>query len=334
MKISIALATYNGATYLDEQLASYRRQTRPPDEVVISDDNSSDGTWGILEKFKAESPFPVRISRNPGPRGVFWNFRLAVKACKGDILVLSDQDDIWFPEKLFLIEKYLCSNPRVLALATNSEQISADGSARHINTWRDVCRFTERRLRQWQDDPVRIFLAYRGICSAHGLAVRGELKNLCGDLSDPACYAAVFPGFDSLLFATAAILKSAHWLYRPLTAYRRHGANTSSFERRNNIIVAAHEKTDRYCNRIRQVELAIQNLEEKGVVIDGQYFQRIREMVTHYEKAAAARQGGFRAILLLSYLALSGSYLRNAKPVRNLLGDFVCWARQTFKLKR
>ncbi len=58
MKLSIGMCTYNGARYLQEQLASIAAQTRLPDELVVCDDCSSDGTRAILEEFKARVTFP------------------------------------------------------------------------------------------------------------------------------------------------------------------------------------------------------------------------------------------------------------------------------------
>ena len=329
MKISIALATFNGARYLENQLNSYLTQTRPPDELVVSDDNSWDQTWDILEEFKSRSPFPVRILRNDGPRGIFWNFRSAVLQCQGEIIVLSDQDDIWFSTKLATIENYFSEHPQLLALATNSVQIDGDGSPRHVDTWQDVCRFSERRLRRWGDNPVRIFLAFRGICAAHGLAVSRELATMCGEPSNLQHYAVVFRAFDSLLFATAAVLRRSHWLYQPLTAYRRHGTNTSTFEKQSNVEIAKLDAGDRYLNRVRQVELAMQHLDEKGIEIDSSYRRRITEMLAHYKRATVVRNGGLRGIGMLLYLICSGSYARNAKPSRNLIGDVLCCISNT-----
>lgn len=61
MKVSVALCTYNGEKYLKEQLDSILNQSRKPDEIVVCDDKSSDGTWSILKHFKQEAPFEVRL---------------------------------------------------------------------------------------------------------------------------------------------------------------------------------------------------------------------------------------------------------------------------------
>ena len=64
MRISIAMATYNGAKYLQEQLESFLSQTRQPDELIVCDDGSGDATLDILERFRQSAPFAVQIHRN------------------------------------------------------------------------------------------------------------------------------------------------------------------------------------------------------------------------------------------------------------------------------
>ncbi len=100
MKISIAMATYNGANFVSEQLESFRRQTRLPDELIITDDCSTDGTIDILNKFKDSAPFKVKIYINEANLGYTQNFNKSLELCTGDLIFLSDQDDVWFPTKI------------------------------------------------------------------------------------------------------------------------------------------------------------------------------------------------------------------------------------------
>lgn len=98
--ISVALATYNGARFLREQLESLLRQTLPPAELVVGDDRSTDGTVEILEEFRQRAPFPVRIYRNETNLGYARNFLTTAQRCNGDWIAFCDQDDVWLPNKL------------------------------------------------------------------------------------------------------------------------------------------------------------------------------------------------------------------------------------------
>ena len=98
--ISVALCTYNGARFLEEQLASLLAQNRRPDELVVCDDRSTDSTVQMLESFSRSAPFPVRIQVNPVNLGSTVNFDRAMRLCAGSLIAFCDQDDIWLPHKL------------------------------------------------------------------------------------------------------------------------------------------------------------------------------------------------------------------------------------------
>ncbi|MDQ3818842.1 MAG: glycosyltransferase family 2 protein, partial [Acidobacteriota bacterium] len=99
------MCTYNGARFLREQLESIAGQTRRPDELVVCDDRSTDETVRVLEEFAATAPFPVRLKVNERNLGSTRNFEQAISLCTGDLIALSDQDDVWLAEKLERIEE-------------------------------------------------------------------------------------------------------------------------------------------------------------------------------------------------------------------------------------
>jgi glycosyltransferase involved in cell wall biosynthesis len=105
--ISIAMATYNGERYLEEQLRSLTEQIRLPDEVVICDDGSTDGTQEILAQFAKSALFPVLLVINDHRLGWRENFLKAASICTSDYIAFCDQDDIWLPEKLLVVSRSL-----------------------------------------------------------------------------------------------------------------------------------------------------------------------------------------------------------------------------------
>jgi glycosyltransferase involved in cell wall biosynthesis len=100
MKTSIALATYNGEKYVEEQLDSYLTQTVLPDELIVSDDCSTDATQQMLGAFAKKAPFRVVLLCNIENVGYGQNFSRALSQTTGDLVFLSDKDDVWFPEKI------------------------------------------------------------------------------------------------------------------------------------------------------------------------------------------------------------------------------------------
>ncbi len=100
--ISIALCTYNGEKFLQEQLASIAAQSLRPDELVVCDDLSNDNTIAILSEFKTWAQFAVHIHRNESNLGPVKNFEKAISLCRGNYIFLCDQDDVWLPNKIEL----------------------------------------------------------------------------------------------------------------------------------------------------------------------------------------------------------------------------------------
>ncbi len=98
--LSVAMATHNGERFLPQMLESLAAQTLQPDELVVRDDASEDGTVGILQAFGRRAPFRVDVISG-GPRlGFAQNFVAASRQCSGGLIFFADQDDTWRRHKL------------------------------------------------------------------------------------------------------------------------------------------------------------------------------------------------------------------------------------------
>ena len=100
LNISVAICTYNGEKYIQEQLQSILNQTLRPDEIVLGDDGSSDSTLCIVREFAKNCPIYIKIIQNHSRAGYRDNFLSTSKQCKGELIAFCDQDDVWLPEKL------------------------------------------------------------------------------------------------------------------------------------------------------------------------------------------------------------------------------------------
>ena len=98
--ISVCMATYNGEKYIKEQLSSILSQLSEKDEIIVSDDSSTDKTVEIIESFQDKR---IKILKNNKFRQPNLNFENALKYSKGDIIFLSDQDDVWVKNKVEII---------------------------------------------------------------------------------------------------------------------------------------------------------------------------------------------------------------------------------------
>ena len=129
MTVGIAVALYNGARFLEEQLDTLRLQSRPADKVVLCDDGSTDGTpdfvRSYIEKYNLQDTWYFR--QNPENLGYIRNFYAAIDLCGTDIVFLSDQDDIWQPDKLQKMTDIMQKHPEINLLSCRYGIINALG---------------------------------------------------------------------------------------------------------------------------------------------------------------------------------------------------------------
>ncbi|WP_291047296.1 glycosyltransferase family 2 protein [Empedobacter sp. UBA1574] len=123
-KISVCLASYNGQKYIKEQLESILSQLRIGDEVIISDDNSTDKTIEIINGFNDSR---IKVIPNTNFKGVIGNFENAIKNASGDFIFLSDQDDIWRSDKVQVIIDFFEANQSYSCIFSNAAIINNKG---------------------------------------------------------------------------------------------------------------------------------------------------------------------------------------------------------------
>jgi glycosyltransferase involved in cell wall biosynthesis len=170
--LSIALCTYNGSTFLREQLQSLAIQTLQPFEVVITDDCSTDDTISIIQEFS--NRLNIKIFANELPLKVTKNFEKAVSLCTGDIILMCDQDDIWHSEKLAKISQYFQDNPNKLAVFSDADLVNEQGKSLNKNFWSAV-RFHEPQIQQFKDGKVVELLLAGNRTAGCMMAFRKEL---------------------------------------------------------------------------------------------------------------------------------------------------------------
>lgn len=134
--LSVALCTYNGERFLQDQLNSILRQTVRPGEMVVCDDCSVDRTLSILKAFEAAAPFPVQIKSNEHRLGAAGNFMQAIALCRYEWVLLSDQDDYWLENRIALFQAEIQANPDARIIQSDG-LILRDGQVQqHERLWR------------------------------------------------------------------------------------------------------------------------------------------------------------------------------------------------------
>lgn len=148
--ISVAMCTYNGASYILEQLESISNQIVPVDELVVCDDGSKDNTIGIIRDFATKSKFPIYIHQNEKNLGSTKNFEKCLLLCQGEIIFFTDQDDLWRADK---VEKHMAfyqKHPKVNALFSDALMIDDDSVSLNKSIWQEI-EFDEYLQKEWNE---------------------------------------------------------------------------------------------------------------------------------------------------------------------------------------
>ncbi len=164
MKISVAMATYNGADYIEEQLESIRIQTRPVDEVIICDDQSKDATVAVVQEYIKKHALEEswKITLNPKNLGYASNFMGAVEKTSGDLVMFCDQDDIWLPDRVKEMEQLMKEHPDMMLLGSEFEPFVSSEHAASVPEWELKQHKNDKSLEKKTFNPENIFIGCQG----------------------------------------------------------------------------------------------------------------------------------------------------------------------------
>lgn len=173
--LSVALCTYNGEKYITTQIKSILTQSTPVDEIVVCDDGSTDKTIAILEEIKQNCSTNIVIHRNTHNIGVCANFESAISLCKGDIIFLSDQDDIWYPDKVKTIVSWFETHPKKSAVFTDATLIKENEEPFSEKTLWECIGFN-KKMRRYFDKGLSLETFFINKATGATMAIRKEIK--------------------------------------------------------------------------------------------------------------------------------------------------------------
>jgi glycosyltransferase involved in cell wall biosynthesis len=214
------MATYNGAPYIERQLRSILSQLSQADEVILVDDHSSDATLDVAGRI---GDVRVRIYRNDFNEGIIRTFELSLRHASGDIIFLSDQDDIWYPEKVRRFMEVFDEHPGVTLVLSD---------AKIINDADEVIAESYLESRGgfssgiWHNIIKNKFLG----CT---MAFRRSKMDMFLPIPKDV------PMHDVWIGCINSIYGKTHLLNLPLMAYRRHQYNATPSKRRGIVQILA-----------------------------------------------------------------------------------------------
>lgn len=216
MKISVCLASYNGAEFIEEQLESILNQLSESDEIIIVDDCSSDNTVNKIELFNDSR---IKIFKNDTNKGHVYSFGRAISLSNNDIIFMSDQDDIWLKDRVSLMISQFIENDSLL-VSSNTNFINSEGEIIEYKIDGVESENSEKYFRN-------IFDVFIGKENYYGcaMAFKKELKGLI--LPIPS-----YVESHDLWIAIAANLSRSNLHCDEITLSRRvHGNNASIVKR-------------------------------------------------------------------------------------------------------
>lgn len=281
-EISIAMATYNGAAYLEQQLESLANQVLAPGELVVTDDGSTDATIALVEDFARRAPFPVRVVRNEVRLGYRGNFIKNSTICGCGLIAFCDQDDVWHPEKLQEISKAF-DNPDVLLCYHNARLTDKAGA---VTGRADIAKT------QPLNPPASIHPYTWGL--GFLLTFRKSLTQFA-DLW-PDSVDTIEPhnpmAHDMWVYFLASVFGHIAYMDVDLVDYRQHGQNTVGFQwsregRWKRLQSKVAIGADEY-HRLAKVSRSRQQILEKASArLDGMWLERAHASAALYGRYAA-----------------------------------------------
>ena len=214
-RISVALCTYNGERFLPQQLASIQQQTRLPDEVVVCDDKSTDRTVEMIRAFAASVSLPVRIFENERNLGFAANFERAIGLCEGNLIALSDQDDIWYPIRLERSEEEFTAHPQAGLVFSDGDIMDDQDQLVGMRLWPNFGFVGEAQERLLAGD-YTVLVKNRFVTGAT-VMFRSSLRESCLPIGLGWIH-------DEWIVAIAAAVAEVRPIESPLIRYRKHAA--------------------------------------------------------------------------------------------------------------
>ena len=283
--VSLIMSTYNGEQFIKEQLDSLLRQTRQPDEVIIIDDCSTDGTCSIISEFINSNGLEWTLIRNRQNVGWRNNFFDAINKATGDYIFLCDQDDIWFEDKIRLMSEILDQHSDIHVLACNLIPKYENGAS-------PIASFYVKNHGKDYISPVlfdgKSFEVPRPGCT---MCFKRTLIPAINTIKHDGI------AHDAVLWIIGMVTDSAFIVNEPLIFFRRHGHNSSPNNAKN-----IQVRCGKIAAYIERASILLEHAE--FLQIDDLKKKKIQQLIDFYaQRLEAIRSGSiFRVLLLLIHI--------------------------------
>jgi glycosyltransferase involved in cell wall biosynthesis len=323
LRVSVVLCTHDGAEFLEEQLASILAQQPEPFEIVLGDDASTDDTIAIAERVVAAhrgggGTTELIVRRHRPALGVVGNFADALAHARGDLVALSDQDDVWHDGKLAAFLEAFRSDPDLLLAHSDARLVDATTTPTGVSLLEALEATPAERAGLQHGDAFATLLRRNLVTGATVVLRRG--------LVDAA---APFPAgwvHDEWLAVIAAATGSLRLLPERLIDYRQHGGNQIGARRPT----AAHRwaklrepREPRASRLVARTAALVAALERLGAAVPPERLAAARARLGHEERRRALPRVPIARIPRILQAAARGDYARYSRGSIDVLRDLV-----------
>ncbi|MDI3382375.1 glycosyltransferase family 2 protein [Xenophilus aerolatus] len=320
--ISVALCTRNGAAYLPAQVRSICQQDRAPIEIVLSDDGSRDDSVELVRTTMADCGAAGRIAltvfRNDPALGVTRNFEQAVMACRGTLIALCDQDDVWRVDRLATMAAVFERRPALLLLHTDARLVDGD--------LQPLGQTLFQGLEVRADELAGIHAGRAFGVLMHRNLVTGATTLFRRRLLDVALPFAAQWVHDEWLAALAAATGEMDVLEDCLIDYRQHASNQIGVRRlglKAKIAKAFAPRGDKHAQRLVRAQVLLDRLQSLGGQVPAQVLAAAREKVAHQRFRAQLPAPRLLRPLPIAIEALRGRYARYDRGWQAIVQDLL-----------
>jgi len=234
MRISVCLATYNGSKFIRLQIDSILKQLKGNDELIVVDDASNDNTVSIIESYDCKI---IRLYVNQYNLGPASTFNRALSLATGDLIFLSDQDDFWYPDKIFYL--------RNIFLTSGSDLLVHDAFViNHGNSMKKTLFQINNSRKGILKNIYRN--TYTGCCMAMR---RKILKKILPISPNIGLFHDAWIGVLAEYYGFKVLFVNT-----PLINFIRHGSNASSLKKRN-VYLILKDRIFFVCELLRHILL-------------------------------------------------------------------------------
>jgi glycosyltransferase involved in cell wall biosynthesis len=317
--MSVGMCTFNASAWVQDQLDSIAAQTRKPDELVISDDQSTDNTRDILQAFAAVAPFPVHILVND-QKGLAKNFENTFRHCAGEIIVESDHDDAWYPEKLRRIEAVFEDRSKDVGLVfSDSEMVDEKLRPLGYTLWQCINFHTRQQQKVMTGRALEVLFKHN-VVSGPTLAFRAKYKDLVLPIP-PVGYQDFWIALLIAAVANVALIKA------PLVKYRQHTRNQIGSKKRGpaeQVVMARKPASHVYDEAFEQVKLALERLNAcKDFHCGDEIRAQFEAKLTHLRARADMPGALSRRLPVIITELLSSRYFKYSNGLRSVGSDLL-----------